>query len=746
VDAGKMPVLERLIGGGTTASLATLHPVLSPMLWTSIATGMRPFKHGILGFTEPTEDGSGIRPVTSLSRRVKAIWNILSQEGLRSNVVGWWPSHPAEPIRGVMVSNHYHGAVGPIDQPLPLAPGTVSPPRLARTLAELRVHPNELVEEDILPFIPRIAEVDQDGDPRVATCLKTLAECVSIHSAATWLMENEPWDFMAVYYDAIDHFSHGFMRYHPPRQDHIAPRDFEVYQGVVEAAYRFHDEMLGRLLELAGHDTTVMLVSDHGFHPDHLRPSGIPLEPAGPAVEHRDFGILALQGPEIRRDELIHGTTLLDVTPTVLALFGLPVGEDMDGRPLLECFVEPREMATLPSWEEIEGDAGLHVGAVRLDPLESQAAVEQLVALGYIEPPDANRGRAVANTLNEIRFDLARSYMDADRHGEAVPILEELVAREPAEYRFGIQLAMCYRAMERISELRSLVDAMTSRRREEAVQARARLRELSRTIRARRAEREEPGDSESGRSTGRAPRKAGSADPGEALVTEGERQELGRLRALVRLDTYALDYLMGYAERAFGRAVDIDSANPHAHLGLARSHLPRRRNRLAAEEALQAVALLYPYPLAHFWLGVALHRMGRIPRAVQALEVAVALNPNFREAHLRLARIYQNRLHDDDKATEHRMLAAQLRDGDREEIATRPRDDAERRPPSDARPTAARAAPPARHSSSRPVAGRSSATVFGAPTRTTRTATSSSKPSSRSARTLRGSRRRKARR
>jgi predicted AlkP superfamily phosphohydrolase/phosphomutase len=117
MDAGKMPVLERLVGEGTMANLATLHPVLSPMLWTSIATGKRPFKHGVLGFTEPTEDASGIRPVTSLSRKVKALWNILGQEGLRSNVVGWWPSHPAEPIRGAMVSNHYHRAVGPIDQP-----------------------------------------------------------------------------------------------------------------------------------------------------------------------------------------------------------------------------------------------------------------------------------------------------------------------------------------------------------------------------------------------------------------------------------------------------------------------------------------------------------------------------------------------------------------------------------------------------------------------------------------------------
>ena len=81
MDAGKMPTVARLVERGAMASLATLHPVLSPMLWTSIATGKRPFKHGVLGFTEPSPDGAGIRPVTNLSRKTKAIWNILSQNG-----------------------------------------------------------------------------------------------------------------------------------------------------------------------------------------------------------------------------------------------------------------------------------------------------------------------------------------------------------------------------------------------------------------------------------------------------------------------------------------------------------------------------------------------------------------------------------------------------------------------------------------------------------------------------------------
>ena len=81
LDAGKMPNLASLLERGTMGNIATLQPALSPMLWSSIATGKRPYKHGVHGFSEPDPVSGGIRPVTNLSRRTKAIWNILNQQG-----------------------------------------------------------------------------------------------------------------------------------------------------------------------------------------------------------------------------------------------------------------------------------------------------------------------------------------------------------------------------------------------------------------------------------------------------------------------------------------------------------------------------------------------------------------------------------------------------------------------------------------------------------------------------------------
>ena len=41
LDAGELPALEKLINNGVIGSLATLDPPISPMLWTSIATGKK---------------------------------------------------------------------------------------------------------------------------------------------------------------------------------------------------------------------------------------------------------------------------------------------------------------------------------------------------------------------------------------------------------------------------------------------------------------------------------------------------------------------------------------------------------------------------------------------------------------------------------------------------------------------------------------------------------------------------------
>lgn len=675
MDNGEMPNLEKLVTQGVAGNLATLYPELSPMLWTSIATGKRPYKHGILGFTEPLPSGDGVRPVTNISRKTRALWNIFTLNRMKSTIVGWWPSHPAEPINGVMVSNRYQRATHTLDKPWHIVPGTVYPERLTENLASLRLHPQELQTEHIAPFIQDLDSIDQSKDKRVFNIAKILTDCVNIHSATTALMQLEEWDFMAVYYDSIDHFSHGFMQYHPPKMPKTSQKDFDIYHDVVNSGYRFHDMMLGTLMELAGDDTVIMIISDHGFHSDHLRPSHIPVEPAGPAVQHRHYGIFVAAGPGIKKDERIYGAGLLDVAPTILSLFDLPVGEDMDGKPLVHICENPPKIKTIPSWDDVQGNAGTHPEDYTIDSRDAAESLQQLVALGYIEKPDENKEKAVKKAVRELDYNLAVSYCDAHLYYDALPILEKLCAEWPDEFRFGIWYVKALRTIGKPGEARIYFEKMIEHKKEVAKRAQKELKELHEEL------EKKP----------------------EEDISEEQHRKARKLRGQATVNAYTIEYLMGSlyaaenkyddavahyekacnahacadiyialgdvywqqkkyedAETQYKKAIEINPDNALAHTGLAYTYLSLRWHYDAVDEALTAIGLQFFNPNAHYVLGIALHRLGRIPRAIEALKVALVQNPNMLLACKRLAYIYEKRIKDSEKAAEYKKQAKEI--------------------------------------------------------------------------------------
>jgi tetratricopeptide (TPR) repeat protein len=689
LDQGLMPTLDDFINHGVMGNLATLRPILSPMLWNSIATGKRANKHGIHGFMEPDTQNGGIRPVSSTSRKVKAIWNILTQRGFKTHVLGWFAGHPAEPINGISVSDLYPYATAPQDQPWPLPPGAVHPERLRDTFAGLRMHPADVTEAAILPWIPRAAEVDQEKDKGLMSFAKILSENCSIHNAATWILQNEPWDFLAVYYNGIDHFCHGFMHYHPPRMEGIPEDRFEIYKDVVNGAYRFHDMMLETLLDLAGPDTTVLLVSDHGFHSDHLRPRGIPAEPAGPAVQHRPFGIFCMKGPHVQQDERIYGATLLDVTPTILTLFGLPVGADMDGRVLVQAFEEPPQITRIPSWEQEPGECGMHPSDLRMDPAAAQAVLQQFVALGYIQPPSEDQSKAVASAVREANYNLARDYLDCGRPDDALPLLEELAKNDPKQTRFQMHLAQCYLALSRREAAKQILETLIAAdlnppEPEDAKGERPEQEGATPETETLQAETPQiatpegpvlaattPGASPEDKQPNPRPWadllmgvinfEEGNMEAALTSLLKAEQSDPRLPNLHLRIgETYLRQKRTEDADRAFQQALDIDGDSPEAHLGLAMVRLRQRRNEEAAEQALLAVGLQHFLPLGHFYLGVALARLGHRQRAMLAFETCLSMLPGLVAAHRWLAALHSQPGGDLDKAVRHRSLYAQL--------------------------------------------------------------------------------------
>ncbi len=628
LDAGLMPALESIINKGVMADLATLEPMLSPILWTSIATGKTGDKHGILNFVEPVPDTSDIRPVTSTARKCKALWNILSQSGLKSNIVGWWPSNPAEPINGVMVSNLFQKATSEKPEDWKLAAGTIYPERLASTLAEYRVHPSELSAAHLLPFVPNANKVDQEKDKGLASIAKNLAECASIHGAATWLMENEPWDLTAVYFDTIDHLSHGFMKYHPPQMPGIDDDQYELYKNVVNSTYRFHDMMLERYIQLAGEDATIIILSDHGFHSDHLRPKRIPKEPMGPSLEHRQFGILAMSGPNIQKDERIYGATLLDITPTILTLLGLPIGKDMDGKVLTQVFESNITPECIDSWENIAGESGEHPADLQYDPIASQEALKQLIELGYIEAPSENKQKYIDTIVTESQLNLAQIHLFKNQPELAEPILGSLYRNNPETARYGLKYFECLQKLKKFDDCVEVLEQLKKLDKKHLPQ----LDYLEGVLLVSQNK----------------PRKAISYFR-KALESISHMPDIHIKTGLafVKLKEWE-DACLAYA-----KALEIDPHNAAAHTGLGISLLRLNNLESALDHLLTSVSLIFNNPRAHYFLGEAFYRLEMHDRAIEAFKVVVTYQPGNRKAHAYLAKIFSNNVFNPIEAEKH---------------------------------------------------------------------------------------------
>lgn len=623
MEKGLMPSIKSIVDNGVRGKIATLDPPLSPMLWTSMATGVRPFKHGVLGFVE--HDGAGgVRPVSSHSRKVKAIWNMLTMEGLKSNVVGWWPSNPVESINGCMVSNLFQqekNGKETIDvEKWDVPEGAVFPERLIERLKELRVHPSEISGNLVMPFVPNAIALDKKKDKRLTVICKFLAHASTIHAAATEILETEPWDFMAVYHDALDHFSHAFMKFYPPKMEGMEEESYELFKEVVIGAYVFHDMMLGRLLAMVDDDTTVVVVSDHGFHSDHLRPTHVPQVPSGPAIEHAPYGMFAARGPGIKKGERIYGASILDVTPTLLSLFDLPIGRDMDGKPLLEIYENPKEIKYIDSWENNTNFGGELVVKSKGDKSTNEAAMQQLIDLGYIDDlkldtESEDPTESLNLILKENNFYLAKSFANGGKYDEALEILLEIENKKKPDFRHLVDIVSC---------------ALKTKRFKLA-------EEYLKYIRTNKIASDNYVD------VMEAKVNIGLNMPDQAMkfLKKAEKNQPDTTEILMELGTLLNNlFETKKARECFEKVVKTDVDNAYAQYGIGISYLREENYEEALEYFLNAIDRNYYYPLAHFHLGETLALMKEYDAAIGTFELVRTMSPELLKIYRWLLDLY----------------------------------------------------------------------------------------------------------
>jgi len=410
--AGRLPNLARLIADGASGPLRSYDPMISPLLWTTMVTGVGPDVHGVADF-QAIDPASGRRvPITSRFRRVKALWNILSDSGKTNAFVAWWASYPAEKVDGYQVSNLLvFETLRPRPPGAAVPAGITYPPEYFDQLLPSMRTAADLSYDEITPvlhigrdeFEQGVREVlkprstDEEAENRslaqrpVPLAISILAGSKNYAAVASDLAARRL-DLTAVYFEGIDMMGHRFQHCMPPRLAICPEEDFRKYRDAVTGFYVKQDDLIGRILRAAGPGTTVMVVSDHGFKTGTDRPADVlPFTTQQPVEWHREHGIFILSGPGARRARLAPRATLFDIAPTLLYLLGLPASEEMPGRVLMEAidpaFASAHPARTIPSYE--------HIGAARETVVASGPGVRQaeeellanLRALGYIGGP-----------------------------------------------------------------------------------------------------------------------------------------------------------------------------------------------------------------------------------------------------------------------------------------------------------------------------------------------------------------------
>ena len=631
VNAGLMPNLTRLIEAGVSGNLTAGQPLVSPLVWTSIFTGKRPYKHGVLGRGEPRPDKLDIRPISSHARTAKALWNILSQSEKRVHCINAYASTPADSINGAFVPNEFIlGTNAPASAP---ALANSAPDSFAEALEAFRIAPTDLDASLLLHFLPNAALLNARHDPRLHLVASALAQTAMSHAIACDILQNQEWDFTTITYTVLETISHAFMRFHPPKLDEISNEDFNEFRDVVQKAYRLCDMMLGRLVELAGPDATVLVVSDHGFVIGPSRASmKFVRDDAGATALHRGQGMLVLKGPSIIADELVEGATIYDVAPTVLTLFGLPSAVDMDGRPLMEVMRGITTPERIPSWDLVAGESGM-VGPEHLP--EFDESIRYLAELGYKETPSPDAQKRLDAVRDDLAFNTARSLIDARRSAEALPLLERLVQLHPENPNYARPLFESYIACGQLGDARAVVQRSWDRGFHGTLQhlgfAMVDVAEHKLQSALDHLKLVQP----------------------ESIYMPGVNLLVGR--AYLRLRKWE------EADRAFQQEIAEWPENASALTGRAAVALETGKYQLAAEIALQAIGLKTDFAEAHHALGIALMKLNRPQESAIAIRRCLQLNPNNASAIDSLAELYDGSLADRSQARALRQQATDLR-------------------------------------------------------------------------------------
>jgi hypothetical protein len=346
---GRLPFLATVLQGGAYGRLASLSPTRRDAVWTTLATGKYPFKHGVTGrrpyaagFLAPGAElrllptgisfrhwgtlGSGPLP-SPPARETLALWEILPRLGVPAGVVGWPAARPNSGEAAFALEDSFFGR-----EP---RPGSAWPQELAARGRIFRPNPREIdpaVRGRFGPQVPAWLLAALSGDLWRQALTLSLADQDPRAEAVFLLLPG----LREVSRRSFGGFSAVQFEGEPGKgRVRIAADRLAAYYAQLDAflAEVWAQEQGPRLLAV---------VSAYGVDPQggwrRIWGQVAPGKALGGEFLDAPDGVLLLYGEGVRPGALLTGARLVDVAPTLLYGLGFPVARDLDGKVLTAAF------------------------------------------------------------------------------------------------------------------------------------------------------------------------------------------------------------------------------------------------------------------------------------------------------------------------------------------------------------------------------------------------------------------------
>lgn len=233
IDKGELPNFKAIADDGDLTQMDTSLPNVSSVAWASFMTGSNPGVHNVYGFLDRRPGTRETFIPTSRDLRARTIFELIGQSGKRVFSMNVPLTYPPRPINGILIGDFLSPNIEKA------APDAATAAALLRLGYVIDADPSR-ARKDKADFLPHLSEV---FERRI--------------EATRHFWRQEPWDFFMTHIMETDRLHHFFWQEMEEGHPRYAPAFLDFYRRL--------DGALGEIRSWLDDDTTLIVLSDHGF-------------------------------------------------------------------------------------------------------------------------------------------------------------------------------------------------------------------------------------------------------------------------------------------------------------------------------------------------------------------------------------------------------------------------------------------------------------------------------------------------